>query len=222
MDDRKRGLPKIYSKVVGEKGERISTELESPDQVHIDVYDAENPYSVINMCPSIMINPIYSIPEELQEMNNEELRKLVNPDSTLNQIRLRFWHEYDECVFSGKKAMTMSRVLKGICQPDQFKKILKEHEKLAYILCPVKSYEIQVQDFLETSLFKMRQGLDRIQIESSKDLLAVLKVYEVFDKRVNGDYKQTVNKKVTVENKQVGNSAEIRNQIGAKKDLLIE
>ena len=47
-----------------------------------------------------------------------------------------------------------------------------------------------MQEITETCLFKLRQGLEKVKIESVKDLAAVLKVYETFDKRLHGDYVQ--------------------------------
>lgn len=211
-------MTKIRAQIVDEKEKKV-VELET-QEFELDVYNQENPQSVINMVKGKFRDHIGSVPEELRELNQAELRKLKKPEALTTQLRLRFWYAYDEACFSGKK-INMNTVTKGICEPMMFMKHIKDQRNLAFILCPIVNYETQVHDFLETSLFKMREGLDKIEIESSKDLLAVLKVYEVFDKRVNGDYKQTIKKEVKhIEEKR--DSREIRDQIGNNKNLLIE
>lgn len=209
----------LNARIIDEKYTKLDESIkEIPEKFELDIYNINNPGSVVNMLASRMQSAVISVPEPLRDMTHDELRKLVKPDSLLTQLRLRFWYAYDEAVFTGKQ-ISIRSIVNGICIPEVFIRILADKSKLAFILTPIVNYEIQVHDFLETSLHKMRTALDKIEIESSKDLLAVLKVYEVFDKRVNGDYKKNINKTVTVENK---TSEEIRNRIGVKKKLLIE
>lgn len=191
---------KIAPQVIDEKGQKMELVDLGQENFSLDVYTEDNPYSVVNMMTGRMKNLVQSVPQELRHMTHKDLRRLAQPDGLLNQLRLRFWYAYDESVCSGKK-FSMNTVVKGLCDPLAFINMMKDPKNLAYILCPVAGYEIQVQDFLETSLWKMREGLQNIQVESSKDLLAILKVYEVFDKRVHGDYTQKVEKNINVKSK---------------------
>lgn len=209
------------AQIIGEKEERVNRELiDNEPEFELDVYGADNKLSVVNMLQGKVKELALAIPDQLKELTQDELRELVEPDGILTQLRLRLWYTYDEAAFAGKP-IRVSTVAKGVCNPEIFKKIIMKPENLAFILCPIVNYEVQVQDFLETSLYKMRKGLDNVKIETSKDLLAVLKVYEVFDKRVNGDYKQVIKKEVkhVTEPK---SSSEIRQVVGKGKDLLIE
>ena len=90
--------------------------------------------------------------------------------------------------------MRINNIVAGSCSRMVFHRYIKEPEKLAWILTPVQSYQMGVQDLMETCLYKMRQALERLNMDSAKDLSAVMRIYEAFDKRVNGDYKQTINK----------------------------
>ena len=84
----------------------------------------------------------------------------------------------------------MGRVISGVCSLNLMKTMLSDVNNLAWVLTPIQSYDTQVQEITETCLFKLRQGLEKVKIESVKDLAAVLKVYETFDKRLHGDYVQ--------------------------------
>lgn len=209
MTSDKPGLPALNSQIIDENGSNIevSLELDEAEKVSIDVYDQENPSSVYNIFPVKFLNYIDNIPESLREMDYQEIRKVVKPTPTLNQLRLKFWYEYDRISFEGGQ-FSIYRVAKGICNPQQLQKYMMNPEYMAYILTPIKSYEIQVHDALETALFKLRTSLENIEITNAKDLSTVLRVYETFDKRVNGDYKKNINLggSVSVQNNQDNNS----------------
>lgn len=215
------GLPKNISQIVDERGEKINYDPEQDERFEIDVYNTENAHSVINMLPPRIKETAKQIDSELKDMNNAELRKLIKPDAMLNQLRLRFWYCFDEAVISGKK-LSVNSICKGICQAQVFSKIVRDPEKLAYILNPVAGYEIQIEEFLETSLYKMRQGLENIEIKDAKDLNAVLKLYEVFDKRINGDYTKKEKKYVKIDNgnnKSSGKSGQFQTSHDVRKYL---
>ena len=183
------GAKKLRAQIIDEKGNKIQ-ELEQTE-FNLDVYSPDNMYSVFNMVPELMKNNMKLIPEELKDMEYEEIRKIVKPSATLNQLRIRFWYAYDEALYSGRK-IGIASIAKGVCNDQQFKRIIKDPEKLSYILTPVTNYAIAVQDLMETSIYKMREALEKIDIQESKDLNAILKIYEVFDKRTFGDYKKKV------------------------------
>lgn len=170
----------------------------------ISVYEHEIEYSVYNLLPSnasFLKDRMNEVPEEYREMDHFDLRKELKPTPTLNQLRLNFWAEYDRCVELGKKkrSMLLPNVIAGVCSMRVFKTYLQDIEKIAWILTPVQSYNMGVQDILETCLYKMREGLEKIDMSSVKDMNTVMKIYEAFDKRVHGDYEQKITKKVKYE-----------------------
>jgi len=65
---------------------------------------------------------------------------------------------------------------------------------LAWILTPVQSYDTAMDDLMETCLYKMRQAIDKLHMTESKDIQAIMKVYEAFDKRKHGEYTQRIEK----------------------------
>lgn len=167
----------------------------------ISVYDEDIEYSVINLIPknaSFLKERMTEVPEEYREMDHYELRKELKPSPTLNQLRLNFWAEYDRCVDLGKKKryMLIPNIIAGVCSMRVFREYMRDIQKLSWILTPVQSYNMGVQDILETCLYKMREGLEKIDMSSVKDMNTVMKIYEAFDKRVHGEYEQKITKKV--------------------------
>ena len=102
------------------------------------------------------------------------MRKKINPSPTLNQLRLNFWAEYDRCVGQKGRKFYLPNIVAGVCSLRLFKAYLGDVEKLAWVLTPVQSYTMGVQDVLETCLYKMRQALDNVSIYNSQGLNAQL------------------------------------------------
>lgn len=212
---------KYNDTIVDEKNNII--ELDESDVVGVfDIYSQENPYSVLNSVPNGLRDNIINVPQELRELTVDDLRDLVEPTKTLNQLRLKFWKEYDTVIgLGGKRKMSVTRIIAGVCSVPVFRSIMANREKAAWILAPVSAYSIGVEELMETTLSKLRKKIDQVDISSSKDLAILLKIFETFDKRVHGDYKQV--KEVTVNNNvNTGSSSDIRNSLAIKKSLLIE
>ena len=213
---------KYNDTIVDEKNNIIEINQDEDIVGVFDIYSHENPYSVINSVPSGLKNNINNIPQELRELTVDELRDLVEPTKTLNQLRLKFWKEYDTVIgLGGKRKMSVTRIIAGVCSIPVFRSIMANREKAAWILAPVSAYSIGVEELMETTLSKLRKKIDSVDINSSKDLAVLLKIFETFDKRVHGDYKQV--KEISVKNETVpGSSSDIRGAIEVKKNLLIE
>lgn len=167
----------------------------------ISVYEHDVEFSVYNLLPSnatYLKERMNQVPDEYREADHYELRKKLKPTPTLNQLRLNFWAEYDRCVelTNVKRKMLLPNIIAGVCSMTVFKTYLNDIEKVAWILTPVQSYNMGVQDILETCLYKMREGLESIDMSSVKDMNTVMKIYEAFDKRVHGDYEQKITKEV--------------------------
>jgi len=213
---------KYNDTIVDEKNTIVEIDEDQDIAGVFDIYSNENPFSVLNTVPSVLKDNINNIPQELREMTVEDMRDLVEPNKTLNQLRLKFWKEYDTVIGQGgRKKMSIPRIIAGICSVPVFRSIMANREKAAWILTPVSAYSIGVEELMETTLSKLRKKIDQVDISSPKDLAILLKIFETFDKRVHGDYKQV--KEVTVNNNvNTGSSRDIRNSIEVKKNLLIE
>jgi hypothetical protein len=164
----------------------------------INVYDEESPFSVYNLIPDnafFLKEIMKDVPEHFRVMAHYELRKKVKPSPTLNQLRLNFWAEYDRCL-DGKSKIRTNNIIAGVCSRMVFRDYMKDPNKAAWLFTPVQSYTMGVQDVMETCLYKMRQGIENLPMDSVKDVNTILKIYEAFDKRVHGEYTQDIKKTV--------------------------
>lgn len=164
---------------------------------HIDIYDEENPESVFNMLKSnasYLRERIHTVPEEWRDCDQYTIRNEVNPTPTLNQLRLNFWAEYDRTLGSTNKnaKMNLKNICSGTCSLNLLKSYIDDPMHLAWILTPVQSYNSQAQDVMETAMYKLRQGLEKLEMTDVKELNTVIKIFEGFDKRMHGDYKKQV------------------------------
>ena len=172
----------------------------------IDVYSEDNKFSVYNMITpqaKYFRDMMQKVPEEFRDRDQFGFRDEIDPTPTMNALRINFWFEYDQAL-EKKRNMRIQHIVSGICTVNTFKNMLKDDVKtLAWILTPVQSYQIGMQDLLETCLYKMRKAVDKLSMSDTKDLSTVMRVYEAFDKRMHGDYTQKVieKKEITVENK---------------------
>jgi len=168
----------------------------------IDVWSISNPQSVVNLLPpsSSLKEYVKTIPDEYKNLSSEDMRELAEPSATLNQLRLSFWGEYDRILGTGNR-MALNNILNGICTINASKKLLSDPVNMAWLMTPIQVYDMQVQEITETLLYKMRTAVGKLKIENTKDLNTLMKMYEMFDKRVHGDYVQKIESKKIVENK---------------------
>jgi hypothetical protein len=88
-----------------------------------------------------------------------------------------------------------------------FKKIISDPVNMAWILTPVQSYKTGVQDIMETCLYKMREAIKKMPVTEAKDVAALMRVYEAFDKRAHGDYTQKIEKREHIRTENINSDA---------------
>lgn len=87
--------------------------------------------------------------------------------ATENQLRIRFWQEYEMCVAEEKPQMDISRVVSGVCSVSMFYSYVTRPETIAWLLCVPLSYEAHLDDLLNYGAAKMREIMAR---DSSDDI----------------------------------------------------
>lgn len=194
----------------------------------IDIFDESNEFSVISLLPSnstFLREKIRNLDADLRDQDQFTIRKLVKPTPTLNQLRLNFWTEYDRTLgasATGKYLkINTANIVRGVCSISLFKEFCKDELNLAWILTPVQSYQSQAQDVMETALYKMREGIEKMDMTDVKHLNTVIKIFEGFDKRLNGEYKKTIEVKKT----EITSSPEVKKEmevLGINNDVVVE
>lgn len=159
--------------------------------VTISVWDEDEEHSILNILnnKTELAMAMKKVPDNLKDMDTFELRETCNPSPLVNQLRLSFWREYDRSMGTGT-SIRIENMLATICSKRVFRRVLTKSPNVAWILTPPQNYADGVRDVIETCLHKMRMALTQLDISDTKDLSAVLKIYEAFDKRVHGDYVQ--------------------------------
>ncbi len=165
----------------------------------VDQFDANNPFSVVNMVSPKLRQAILALtPEQLDMDEPNGKDKFTSRDWSL---RASFWQEYERAVMQGRTKIQTSEIIAGIVSAtDFYNRFLQNPLKVAFLVKPIQSYEremtaIQLQAVRE--LWKLVE-MPVIKADGAYDIrAATLKldiIKTVFD-RVNGMAVQRVQSK---------------------------
>jgi hypothetical protein len=126
---------------------------------NFSIRDHDSEYSLVNIVPEFLRQPILSIPEGLLELSERELTEVVNPDTALKKLRTSFWLEYVRAIRTDT-TMLISNIHSGICMMAQFRKIVANNNKLVYIITPRPQYNVELEDLLFLGLERVRAALE--------------------------------------------------------------
>jgi len=108
--------------------------------------------SLVQVISSSLLEQLCKIPDEVNEMTEEELVEEVNPNRNLKRLRARFNHERNLAQMESRK-LSISRVCEGVIHPNYWPRLIDDKKKLAYITRPIAAVmeECQVlqSDFME-------------------------------------------------------------------------
>lgn len=148
----------------------------SNQEEHVDeclgLFDEDNPRSLISIAPHEVRITMRRMDQDIFLNDERDLRKKLNPGSTLNYIRLNFWLEYAYAQ-ENRKLMRLSVILKGVTSPEYFfRVVLKDEMKLAWVLTPPADYLVVQRDILDSALERLRQAI-RIQFYTITEKIAI-------------------------------------------------
>lgn len=103
--------------------------------------------------------------DTLRKHFRENLNRAIS--ATENQLRIRFWQEYEIAVAEEKPQMDISRIVAGVCSVSMFYSYTTRPETIAWLLCVPLSYEAHLDELLNYGAAKMREIMSR---DSSNDL----------------------------------------------------
>lgn len=111
--------------------------------------DENLPVKDIEVYGEALLKSLRSIPEELFELKEDDLKKKVNPTLKLYEIKQRFWEELSESDQMGRK-MRMYKLYEGICTSQYFyKTVMQNPNKMAWIAHPLATYENKAKAALQ-------------------------------------------------------------------------
>jgi len=93
--------------------------------------------------------PIVKQAEETRTLlSPKEIMKRANPTRLERALRESFWVEYEKCMQRDKRRVLLVNVYEGICSVSNFQRVMKNANKAAFILTPVRSYEREIDAIL--------------------------------------------------------------------------
>lgn len=121
------------------------------------VKDADNPKSLVNVCPSSVANRIAAIPDELFLMKEEELMKQALVHETEQRLRAAFQIEYERAIRTSEM-MDMANIYKGIVTQGYFYKyVVGNSFKLCFMIKPYSDYKADLEDLLQLGIAELRK-----------------------------------------------------------------
>lgn len=181
-------------------------ELEVPAEIadqEVVLLDEADPRSLINMVPQHFKDAILNIAKNYPEyltLPEYDLKKLLEPDDTDDEIRVAFWHEYVRAQDAGNKIRLIT-AFSNFCSDHYFyHKMITNPKKVAWIICRPAHYMMS----LEASLDNGRRSIKKIMAMKifddngnikPKEAGIFLKAYEMLDNRVRGSVIQRIEQK---------------------------
>lgn len=177
----------------------LTSNPENEPRNEVSIFEKENPYSILNMVPEWFQKRLFNANQELLGEDESHIREKCRPTPLVNRIRMAFWVEYDTACRMGRK-IDMARVYGGLCTRDNFLKTVCRPNNMAWVLTPVSSYKVSMEEALEHSIAQMRKMLDcpLYKADGQLDTQAanvVLRVFTLLDQRVHGSIVQKVETK---------------------------
>ena len=121
----------------------------------LEIFQKNHPRSVYNIVPEYVRESMDKIPEEYLVLSWVQLKKEVEPDLMLDQLRVNFWLEYRRAQVTSTK-MNMSNVYTEICAASTFNEVVVANpQKLVWLLCPPTDFASGMRAILERGLHIM-------------------------------------------------------------------
>jgi hypothetical protein len=118
--------------------------------------------------------------------------------STENLLRNRFWLEYDQATSGGYPQIRLAEVIRGVCSFKFFRETFLSNQYLvAFLMLPPINFKSKQEETLLFALDKLRNILDLSAIGpagqvDTKILRAQLAIYQILEKRVQGETVQKI------------------------------
>ena len=107
---------------------------------------------------------ISDFPKKYQRMTARLIEANFAANVTDKALRLAFWREYNHAIEFNTK-VNDHLIIAGICNDVYWEEVLKNKHKLAYILTPVRSWEIRFREVEHDAVDKLAYAVDRLPIQ---------------------------------------------------------
>lgn len=120
-----------------------------PAAVAVEIFNVDNPYSIVNVVTDRVREAIRLVPDELHDLTEGELKMKCRPTGTDYSLRVSFWREYERICSTGRRVMDNRSVFGGICSERYFyMKFLTDEVKVAWLVRPIQTYQKEMESIL--------------------------------------------------------------------------
>jgi len=183
------GIPKPN----GEGRGTMVLEEETKGERHtgITIFDKSEPRSVYNLVPVIAQEALDRVHPRIWNFSLKNLEKHAKVDDRLAQLRVAFWHEYNNTQDNFKPSISITKVTHGICSREYFyQTVLKDQMKTAYMMFPTTDYIAAMTEMHEFAMREMRKILQIPNSGKKGANLPVIrekiKIFNKLDDRLRG------------------------------------
>jgi len=160
----------------------------------LSIFDENNQYSLVNLIMKKehkFHEQLPLIDKELLQMDEADLKKVVNPSASDNRIRLAFWHEVDSAMLAGMKVW-LNRVYAGLMTKETFViRYISNHKRFAWMIRPLPTYESVLEEGTYEGLSQIRKILQAPLYDGRGKFLTtnariVMQAAKIFQDRLHG------------------------------------
>lgn len=168
-------------------------------------WEEGNPNSIINMVSDRLRELMRQLPPALLAMDENELRKKLDPSWIQEQMRLAFWDEYFLTIDNNERKMRVQAIYCQSTTRETFYTQIENPLFLAFLTKPPAGYILKMRALLDMAMERMREVL-KYPLEDVNGKLNVKLVSEIIkiatlaDNRVKGAVTQKIEIDATQKN----------------------
>lgn len=136
------------------------------------------------------------------EMDETTLKEMFKKKINLTVLRMRMslWQEYESSRYNSRK-MYFTKVYAGICSEQAARKMIRDPEKLAFIICPPPDYLVVLKEAHTAGLNALRDILAARVVDEDGYLIpraadVVIKAFALLDLRLKGAVVQKMDTRI--------------------------
>lgn len=135
------------------------------EDINIDVYRGgldlvRTIVSSEELLPAKLLESIITLPQEWIGLTDEEIKKKgYKPSITDRKLRTGFWRAVEAAERTGA-TMSLASICRGVCGTGSLANVMASPPRLAYMLAPIVSYEIETETMLTMALERCNEILE--------------------------------------------------------------
>jgi len=204
-------------------------EEETKELVYEDgMFDLRNPRSVASIVPDALTKAMFECQDIVENNDEFTIRYIYEPTSLDEDLRYNFWKEYERANMNYCN-MKVSNIVNGVCSMSMFyKNIIKNTERLAYILIPQRNKDKMADAALSVGMSKLTNFLKTVELTlddgnahviDTKKIDTYCRVYKmVHELRHGAVVKRNLN--LNYEKKDKDNKMEPKTEEQLKKEII--